>query len=280
MILKSVLITCVLIAGVLSVTLRCDFRSMTWVALGTQYGCGAVFTSYENETILTNVTGDHMDGRSDDDVKLLLVSDRYLIRLPINIEKFFPNLIGIRWYGGAIMTLNEEDLRPFPNMRGLDFGRNQIVTLDGNLLRNSLDLQWIFLDSNLIEQVGADLLYGLNDLGRVDFRFNPCIDMNANSQAAIEELNRLLPINCPLEIPTTPPSTEECPEACLDLIESFETEVRSETTQLRNEVTELREMNLLQGKTIIELSEINASYEQRLSELEHLMKELIANKAN
>lgn len=279
--MKSILIILILITGVLSVTLRCDFRSMTWVALGTQYGCGAVFTSYENETILTNVTGDHTDGRSDDDVKLLLVSDRYLIRLPIDIEKFFANLIGIRWYGGAIQTINEEDLRPFPNMRGLDFGRNQIVTLDGNLLRNALNLQWIFVDANLIEHVGEDLLYGLNYLGRVDFRFNPCIDINANSQEAIEELNRILPINCPLETPpTTPPSPEECPEACLDLIETFETEVRSETSQLRNEVIELREMNLLQGKTIIELSEINASYEQRLSELEHLMKELIANKAN
>lgn len=239
------------------VTFTCVFREISWGIIGPQYGCEPTVTVVGNRTDLVRVVGVHPDGLSNADVRILDVRNEQLLsRLPQNIATFFPNLIGIQWSVGSLTALTANDLQPFPNLQVLALSNNQISSLNSNLFTNTNQLQWISFFNNSLSGVGNNLFSPLTNLSFANFLENPCISVLANTPQAIQDLNNQLPLQCPL-VPS-----EECPEACLDLINSFEDYLASKVDKLEN--------------TVYEQSKLIARYEDRLETLESQIRMLIA----
>lgn len=197
-----------------------------WDIIGTHYACFMPLITVDNATTLINVIGNHIEGRTNEDVQILDVrNDELLTHIPLGIERFFPNLMAFRWYNGSLTTISAEELR-FPGLILLFMNQNRLISLDGRLLAQKPMLQWISFGYNLLEHVGHNFLSVLIDLHMVDFSNNPCIDKFVYLPEDIIELNRQLPIHCP-------PMLGECSSGCLSHVENLERIVFTETDDLR-----------------------------------------------
>lgn len=126
-----------------------------------------------------------------------------LKQFPIGIEKFFPNLVAIRWWFGHLTTLTTENLRPFPGLRHMDVP-NRIVTLNEGLFKYTPKIKYLSFFGNLLTHVGRDLLENLNELTYANFFSNPCISSHADTPQAIRAIKMQLLIQCPSQSTTIP----------------------------------------------------------------------------
>lgn len=189
----------VLVSLTCGLKFQCEFKAAVWTSIsGSHYNCLATIVNSGNLASLEEVTGNHLSGRSNFDVRSIHVEgDRTHNKIPRNLEKFFPNLLGLVWDDGNLTTISANDLKPFPYLRVLSIASNHVTKLDGDLFKYSPRLRYIRFHTNFFEHLGQDLLTDLNDLEWVDFTKNPCISMSASTTEQFEELNRQMPIKCP-----------------------------------------------------------------------------------
>lgn len=165
---------------------------------GQLYSCiDPELLSAGDDSVLVNVTGNHLSGRYNGDVNGLLVRSGNLERIPRDIVEFFPNLRGLQWHNGVSTTITADDLRPFDSLIEIYVFQTSLFSIESDLFRYTPMLQLIIFSNNRLEHVGHDLLIGLQYLNQAFFNTNPCIDLDAVTPAEIIELNRQLPIRCP-----------------------------------------------------------------------------------
>lgn len=247
--------------------------------------------------MLTEVTGVHQTGRTNFDVRMLMVHDQlHVNQFPENIYNFFPNLLGLEFFATKITSITAEDLRDFPNLQLLNIQQNSLSRLDGNLFSFTPRLQWIGFNDNVIENVGHNLLSGLNSLTSVFLSGNVCIDAVASTPTGLAQLIRDLPVFCPPfnvspSTTTVIPPPGDCSMECLESVEALRIAFSAETQEIREQtdnqdqrIQELTDENEIQKTQISELmtnfSELRqmiALYEQRILELEKQVREINSN---
>lgn len=204
----------VLAAFTSGVTIQCAYRDAYWPP--DSYYCDATIISPENPTIVTEISGNHTDGKTNAVVGVFTMNQNgknILTEIPSGIEKFFPNLQEFSWNRGIITKIDSSTFKPFPYLVKIIMSENRIETLDGDLFQFTKSLQWIVFDSNRLQHVGHGLFTGLYNLTYVSFQNNPCINTNGQNLLAVQTLNLDLPIKCPPTTPT-PPKPIECPISC------------------------------------------------------------------
>ena len=224
---------------------NCQFQPTFWITLLNVYTCKATLTDL-NTTTLTQVRGDHFPDRTNDQVEFLWVYDQDVDFIPSNIDAFFPNIRGILWAKTNLSVITLDDLRQFPKLTFFNCYTNKLRSIPGDLFTFARSATYINLADNLIEHVGEGLLDGMNNLEKVGFERNVCIDEGAFTRDDVPLLIEILLAQCssgtstspttPI-IPTTtflPPS--ECPEACTERINQLEDRL-AEVERLLRETT-------------------------------------------
>jgi hypothetical protein len=205
-----------------AVVFDCFFNeSRNWGVIRDDYVyyCRAIITD-SVVGILEGVSGDHLPGKTNADVEILFIRNQILNRIPIHIDRFFPNIKGIRINHSSLLTLSANELRTLPNLVFLASWANRVTSIDGDLLKYTPKIKHFeMLDS--LEHVGHGLFDNLPDLVRVDMRGNPCVDIFADNPQSINNLKVLLPGACP------PKEAEQCSADCLEIIGALERRVRS-----------------------------------------------------
>lgn len=255
---------------------------MGWAVIGTRYSCSANVLDSEDTTIINEIDGPHLEGRSDADVEVIRVSnDRLINRIPSGFGNFFPNLLLVDWFRGNLTTIAADHLEQFPNLIMLNLEHNSLVSLDGDLFKPLKKLQWIAISNNLLQHAGHGLLDDLDDLVTAHFEVNPCINFFAGTPERMQELRTQLTIQCPpLDETTTEVTTteiEECSVGCQTQINSLENVIAEEAQNLRNEAVQLREVNVQHEERINQQDEVIASYETRIAELERQIREILSS---
>lgn len=137
----------------------CDFGN--W-HLADMYTCFPIIHPGDSDR-LVGVTGNHFSGRSDEDVLVLYVYGQQVVnRIPQGIGNFFPNLAIMNWDVGSLNSIDAEDLESLPHLKVLSLGGNKIVSLNGKLFQYTSKLQEIYINDNLLQHIGHDLLTILN----------------------------------------------------------------------------------------------------------------------
>lgn len=197
-----------------SVVIRCNFGDLVWSKVGSKYTCSV--RSVQNPEIqeVTEIVGNHLKGRSDLNVEAFTSSGKNNFpNFPRNLEKFFPNLLVIQIWSGKLTSITAADLSPWPNLAFLSLSFNKIETLEGDLFRNNQKLTYISFLGNSIINVGLDLLSNLNELKEVYFSSTRCLNANAATPEAIENLKNQLFEDCVSDEDkksiTTPSSTTD-----------------------------------------------------------------------
>lgn len=217
---------------------------------------------------MEEIGGNHSNGKSAEVVEAFDNTQTLgSSSIPQNINKFFTNILVIRWGSSNLGTITAEDLKPFENLKELFLYFNKIVAIDGDLFRYNRKLQWIDFSGNKIEHVGKDLFTGLKDLKVVYFESNPCTEGIAYTPVAIQELNIQLPIRCPPFAATGAFTT-------ISTTEANHCTARFETNE---ELDELRRLLHKQTETIAKQEQMNSEHEQRIGKIEKQLKELSGN---
>lgn len=229
------------------------------------YYCQASIVSSENPSSVTEIRGQHLSGKSNDDVKYVYIYGSPST-IPSGIGNFFPNLQGFLWDESNLTSLKAEDLQQFPNLISLYVRNQAIESLDGDVFKFTPKLKSINLSYNKLQNVGLGLLSDLPELQQVNLRSNICVNIQADNAQQIQALKEELPTKCPPLITSTEQPTTTISTTTTSTTTENVCEVRC---SINEEVEELR-------AKLVEQIEINAMNEERFTELEKMIREILA----
>lgn len=144
-------------------------------------------TSLKNREV-TKVVGDHLPGKSNDDVKQIFIKGQDCPYLPIGLGKFFVNLEILYVIDSNVKHLTSCDLNGLDKLRIFDVSHNPIKRLKGDYFQGHPTIEIVsFFECSLsfIEKGALDPLVNLKE---GHFQFNACIDYRADHQSKIERL--------------------------------------------------------------------------------------------
>lgn len=250
--MKAFLLLIIFAVSTKGIVFHCNYAVVNWLYVNDLYQCGATVEFSGSATTLEDVTGSHLDGYNNNNVRALVVDSQNVPSIPKGITEpgLLPNIIAVQWYISNLRSISADDLEQFPLLQILSIYQNSITTLDGNLFMHSRFLKSIGFYNNLIRYVGSDLLTSLNDLQVVNLQLNPCVNTRADTPLAISILNRDLPTMCAMPIVTEPPieSTTTTVESTTVTDPPTTTESTTETEPMSDCSEELEEIKRLRAE--------------------------------
>lgn len=157
-----------------SITLNCKYTS------NPKYGYTCIATNDDlvtsrDDREVTKVNGQHLNGKTENDVKFFQTLVTEVNYFPKGITKFFNNLDVIEIKNGNLIEITKEDLEEFGSkLRMLWFGGNKLKNIKADLFEFNENLEKIGFDSNEIEKIDAKSFDGLKNLQSLFLRWNSC----------------------------------------------------------------------------------------------------------
>lgn len=195
-----------LFATALAITFDCQFAQITWNTIGSSYTCVTIPSDIESNRSLTSVTGNHLSGYSNVDVRAIYITEcRNLTFIPQRMGNFFPNVAGLVIDFCGISTLNGNDLNGHNNLQWISLINNDIEHIPGDFFSQNSNMSFAHFNQNMISSVGENLLISLESFQLAHFWENVCINDGANQAAFIPNLIMNLRNNCAVPEDTTTP---------------------------------------------------------------------------
>lgn len=217
------------------------------------YFCiGRVFNTEMSKNV-TEILGNHVPTKANEDVNQLYCLAQGLTFFPQNIERFFPNLETIDFSRNLIISVTNSHLKPFQSLMHLNLLGNRITELERDIFENLPKLKIIDFNYNNIKNVDYDITFPKHSLSF--FKGNPCINMIAQYPSEMVISKCIFRSLCP-------PLTVK-PEGYLDNLEN--------TTK-----TNILEECHRHGQ-IVELNASVTLMEKRMAFLESKMEDLLGH---
>ena len=155
----------------------------------TDYSCIADVKGIIVYQVVTELYGVHAFEKENKDVKIVQISNQHLLKMPRELEHFFPNIEGFFINFCNLTSISNADLRPYKKLKYFSIRRNLFTRIEGNLFQFNPKLQFVSFGYNRIGEIGNLLLDKLNYLQIASFIKNDCIDRIAiNDTSAIKQI--------------------------------------------------------------------------------------------
>lgn len=162
--------------------LRCRFiMTHHVVLLHDTYACevsGSFAITRRNDQVYS-IVGDHMIGKSNDDVVAFKADAARFEYFPRGIERFLKNLKSIVINFSRLKEIRQVDLKPFTKLRHIDLFDNKIEVIEADLFKFNPELEEIWLSSNNIKIVDVTAFDGLTKLKALYMSANLCVSDSA-----------------------------------------------------------------------------------------------------
>lgn len=163
----------------------------------TIYQCIVDFIIDSDLSKVTNVSQNHFEGKTNDDITGLDIKKKDLQIFPRDIEFFYPNLEEIDARYNQIEAITKDVLN-FPNLRRIRFDLNKIITIEDDLFSFTPNLQYVSFNYNIIKNVTTKAFEPLKNLRVILMEgVNNCINENARTRDEVENLISKIPEACP-----------------------------------------------------------------------------------
>ena len=258
------------VLAVSSIEIECLFGSSNWDDfVNNPYRCYVLSVSKVDETVITRISGTHIDGRSNSDVNVIDWQDNAVGFVPSNIDAFFPNIKSVQFFKTQLTSISANDLNQFPNLESLYMYFNNLNILEEDLLIGTPNLKLINFGYNPLQNISQNLIDGLDQLEEATFYDAGCLNFDAQTPAQFEELRRMFVTNCPFNPPAAteiiPTTTEnQCLNPCVDLIHENVEKLSIEDKVLRDNIAQLR----------LENEKLRENANERFADLERQLREL------
>lgn len=166
-------------------------------SIGTVYSCNPKVVRINESRNVVGVSQNHLAGKSDQDVKGVIIQKQQIDSIPEDINLFFTNLEGIYFSDCPIKSFGKNDLLPFPRLKHFAIVRGQLKTIDGDVFKYLPELLYILFRGNSITNVGPGIFQYSPKLNWASFEANLCINSQANDRTAVANVGRELAFKCP-----------------------------------------------------------------------------------
>ncbi len=172
-----------LISSTFAVTFNCIFvndKSLT-ISLNP-YMCSILAVKELESEALTNVTGSHITGKTNENVEAVQIIDCENLKfIPKEMKKIFPNLKGIQLDTCENLTLSDNSLNEYSSLLYFSMRDAKLKTLPSDLFRSTSEIAAIDFSSNEISELSDEFLDNLrtsknSNLAWINFSGNQCID--------------------------------------------------------------------------------------------------------
>lgn len=210
-----------------------------------------LITSKDDRKI-TSVVGQHLSGKSNEDVKYFMVQGKKVFYFPRGLTKFFKNIEIVQNDAAGLKEISKYDLKQFgANLKRLWLAYNELEVIESDLFEFNKNLEKISLSSNKILHVGTGAFDSLENLEELGFRDNICYNFHASIRYEIYDLKQQLERRCKnlKYLTSVRPSTTttEMPQESSDLEEENRklkgkvSEYEAEVDKLKKEIVEMSE---------------------------------------
>lgn len=189
-------------------SINCNFQTEG----NGNYGCKVTGASGFNiSSHISDVTGALLNGQTPDRVKTfqLLETPREITKIPQKIHNFFPNFTKFLCQSCAIEVLFADDLIEYPNLRHFEMVHTKITEIPANFFTANHQLTVVDFSYNEIEIIGENFLENFENLEKLDFTNNSCIDGIGESWEEIQFFLVVLEFACEDPEATTIETTSE-----------------------------------------------------------------------
>jgi hypothetical protein len=236
--------------------LNCDYIFYGWAVIPNSYTCDGKVLYLGDEKIINEVSRNHLEGKTNNDVIGLWIRDQRVGFIPLFITSFFPNLKLFTISNCGLKTVSSLELKQFGlNLESLGFHENELEQVDHDLLEFTPNLKWIAFRGNKIRNIGLELFKSSLDLYSIQLGNNFCISKDIlHNSTAIKDFIFEISLKCP-------PNIHQL-ERQLFSRNKFETKIDEQVSERMNPLVYM----------VYQLEKQNQQQEERLSLLEDKMK--------
>lgn len=156
------------------------------------------------ETTIRELHGDHVEGKTNTDVKWIVISKIVMHYFPKNLAVLFPNVHLLEFNECELKEISRQDLKGFEKIFSLDMNNNFLTSLPDDLFINLNLLFKIGFSNNNLEFLSSKLLQPLvgQRMYFINFQKNSKIDLYWRGKN-IEELMQRIDALCltPAKVP-------------------------------------------------------------------------------
>lgn len=242
-----------------SLILDCMYAVRNLWQVNSVYTCTANVISVGDARDVNAVSTNHLIGRSDSDVRGLLIENQLLRLVPANISSFFQNLEAISLNNCDLEEIKREDIRGFSKLRQLHLNPNRITEIGNNLFEGNPGMKFITFTNNPIKHVAYNLFDDLTELVTLDILHGTCVSSNSNKNNILSFIFQIS-ANCP---PTFKMLLEKIQEENVqgtDLKQQIDDQVMEKIHPLSGLMNELNEKLKKAEVKIAHLEEENKSF--------------------
>lgn len=203
---NPLLFTCLLLQSQ-AIIFDCHCRHRDWIytfhekveVARSVYTCTAKILKHGlNNDHLTEVSQDHKKSFRNKNVQLLNIENQPYDKIPLDIIKFFPNLLGLFVKDCKMRNVTKMDLKPFSKLKYLSLYGNFLEVIENDLFDYTPDLVFINFTWNRLKHIGSNILDTLNHLQMALFNGNICIsqDVVHGSKEELKKLKQNLAFHC------------------------------------------------------------------------------------
>lgn len=193
---KTIFIALTLISIASSLYLECTYSVRSFWTVPNIYTCTARIISVGDHRNVTDVSRNHLDGRSNSDVKGLSFRTLESKVLPLNIHEFFPNIESID-AKNTLEELSREELSVFPKLKELLLNDNKVQVINSNLFAGNPNMTSISFIRNPVRNVAAGVFDHLSQLTKLHFDGVTCHSQAAVNRDDVLNLIAKIIVQCP-----------------------------------------------------------------------------------
>jgi hypothetical protein len=239
--------------------LNCEYQLVTWAFNPNSYTCKATVLFLGHERNVQEVSKNHLAGKTNNDVKgLLIVRQISVDFIPQNLNSFFPNIKLISLHECGLKTISSFELKQFgSNLEVFATYENFIEQIDHNLFEFNPAIVFVTFRGNRIRHIGYDAFEMTPLLASLELTNNFCISKSITNATAIRDFKFELALKCP--------PTVAMLEAQLFSRQKFETKIDAQVSERINPLV-LRVYRLEQQNQQYEHD--NAELKERIAKIE------------
>lgn len=157
-----------------------------------------LWKSYEG---ILRTVGAHVNGKSNENVEAIILSNLALDRFPRLLGCFFPNLKTVTGNNCGLRSIGKADLKGLTKLKQLSLNGNRIISLPNDLFEPTPNIEIVSFYGNRIRFIGDKIFNQLKFLEYANFKMNLTIDVclkDGYNGVPFQHLEKIIGSNCQL----------------------------------------------------------------------------------
>ncbi len=219
----TVFLVIISITKSLQLTINCDYNTspsvstgrLKWKLVKDPYSCVLTTLNIKSKLLVRSITGKHLDGKKNDDVRALKIigggiisslgnesSDQVLSvceTIPSGIGSVFRNIEALTVWRSNLKTVSSRDLQQFGNLREVWLFTNELEYLESKLFQYNPNVEVVSFNANNIQSIGENFFNFLPKLQKAYFHYNPCVNGEADDATKLISLKNTIKEKCSVQ---------------------------------------------------------------------------------